>query len=246
MCSERPRLQTQRVEAKLLLTLACTWQASFLLGKVHGQITQALVPARLHGKPIFWTEVPMDRSDSSPRHGRGSKASELSRSLRQREKESEESKAIIGVLQDMPLLPPAGVDIGQLKEQYMIRYPGCEKYKGKKNKGQWKERLQRLQGVKVTRIGSQVFAAMETQMLAPNSEKQQEATNVTWESVNRGNEVVTMADKAELVNQIKTLQRTDPGFKQVWWDHCNKHRKGNKDPWRHKIESLDRFLVAYE
>jgi len=54
-----------------------------------------------------------------------------------------------------------------------------------------------------------------------------------------------MADKGELVDQIKTLQRTDPGFKQVWWDHCDKHLGGSKDPNRHDESVLEEFLNNY-
>jgi len=55
-----------------------------------------------------------------------------------------------------------------------------------------------------------------------------------------------MASKADLVEKIKTLQRTDPAAKQAWWDYCDHHLEGAKDPNRHEADTLHDFLTNYE
>lgn len=55
-----------------------------------------------------------------------------------------------------------------------------------------------------------------------------------------------MGSKAELVDAVKALQRTDPGAKQAWWDYCDAQLEGVKDPNRHDEATLHDFLSAYE
>eukprot|EP00435_Cladocopium_sp_Y103_P026597 s3013_g6.t1 len=57
--------------------------------------------------------------------------------------------------------------------------------------------------------------------------------------------VVAMA-KAELVERIKALQRSDPAAKQAWWDYCDNNLQGAKDPNRHEDYTLQDFLTQYE
>mmetsp|Transcript_63013 Transcript_63013/g.117882 ORF Transcript_63013/g.117882 Transcript_63013/m.117882 type:complete len:275 (+) Transcript_63013:70-894(+) len=54
-----------------------------------------------------------------------------------------------------------------------------------------------------------------------------------------------MAGKAEYVQQIKTLQRGDPTFKQTWWDFCEAQLGGVRDPNRHDESVLVQFLEGY-
>eukprot|EP00441_Pelagodinium_beii_P037281 CAMPEP_0197646984 /NCGR_PEP_ID=MMETSP1338-20131121/23968_1 /TAXON_ID=43686 ORGANISM="Pelagodinium beii, Strain RCC1491" /NCGR_SAMPLE_ID=MMETSP1338 /ASSEMBLY_ACC=CAM_ASM_000754 /LENGTH=241 /DNA_ID=CAMNT_0043220677 /DNA_START=63 /DNA_END=785 /DNA_ORIENTATION=+ len=54
-----------------------------------------------------------------------------------------------------------------------------------------------------------------------------------------------MNGKAELVDQIKSMQRTDPGFKQAWWEYCDQFLGGSKDPNRHEQDVLEEFLANY-
>ncbi|CAE8652497.1 unnamed protein product, partial [Polarella glacialis] len=51
---------------------------------------------------------------------------------------------------------------------------------------------------------------------------------------------------AELVDQVKALQRSDPGAKQVWWDFCEQSLGGVKDPNRHDANVLEDWLVDYQ
>lgn len=53
-----------------------------------------------------------------------------------------------------------------------------------------------------------------------------------------------MATKAELVEQIKGLQRSDPEAKQAWWDYCDSELGGMHDPNRHDSEALQTFLAS--
>eukprot|EP00420_Gonyaulax_spinifera_P025321 CAMPEP_0197903102 /NCGR_PEP_ID=MMETSP1439-20131203/55115_1 /TAXON_ID=66791 /ORGANISM="Gonyaulax spinifera, Strain CCMP409" /LENGTH=60 /DNA_ID=CAMNT_0043524191 /DNA_START=71 /DNA_END=250 /DNA_ORIENTATION=+ len=55
-----------------------------------------------------------------------------------------------------------------------------------------------------------------------------------------------MADKANLVEQIKSIQRSDPAAKQEWWAYCETHLEGVKDPNRHDASTLRYFLSNYE
>jgi hypothetical protein len=54
-----------------------------------------------------------------------------------------------------------------------------------------------------------------------------------------------MADKAALVDQIKSIQRADPDSKQAWWDYCDQNLGGVKDPNRHDAAVLGEFVNAY-
>jgi len=49
----------------------------------------------------------------------------------------------------------------------------------------------------------------------------------------------------DLVDQVKTIQRSDPGAKQAWWDYCDTHLGGVKDPGRHDASVLQQFLSGY-
>lgn len=48
--------------------------------------------------------------------------------------------------------------------------------------------------------------------------------------------------KAQLVESIKALQRSNPETKQAWWDYCDKDLGGIKDPNRHDEGVLETFL----
>merc|ERR1719375_2036926 len=52
--------------------------------------------------------------------------------------------------------------------------------------------------------------------------------------------------KARLVDRVKALQRSDPVKKEAWWELCDKHYEGRRDPGRHNVETLEEFLSAYE
>eukprot|EP00931_Biecheleriopsis_adriatica_P047343 TRINITY_DN2728_c0_g1_i1.p1 TRINITY_DN2728_c0_g1~~TRINITY_DN2728_c0_g1_i1.p1 ORF type:complete len:313 (-),score=65.62 TRINITY_DN2728_c0_g1_i1:217-1080(-) len=54
-----------------------------------------------------------------------------------------------------------------------------------------------------------------------------------------------MASKAELVEQIKTLQRGDPSAKQAWWEFCDSNLGGVKDPNKHDEGVLSDFLHSH-
>eukprot|EP00927_Polykrikos_kofoidii_P056693 TRINITY_DN50781_c0_g1_i1.p1 TRINITY_DN50781_c0_g1~~TRINITY_DN50781_c0_g1_i1.p1 ORF type:complete len:437 (-),score=86.61 TRINITY_DN50781_c0_g1_i1:113-1348(-) len=54
-----------------------------------------------------------------------------------------------------------------------------------------------------------------------------------------------MADKTELVEEIKSLQRSDPEAKQAWWDFCSNELGGIKDPNKHDAATLLRFLNTF-
>jgi len=62
----------------------------------------------------------------------------------------------------------------------------------------------------------------------------------------RREEFHNMGSKAELVDQVKALQRSDPGAKQVWWDFCEQSLGGVKDPNRHDANVLEDWLVDYQ
>jgi len=54
-----------------------------------------------------------------------------------------------------------------------------------------------------------------------------------------------MADKANYVEQIKNIQRQDQNAKEQWWTFCDNELEGVKDPNRHDISILQRFLEMY-
>ncbi|CAE7656136.1 PFK4 [Symbiodinium pilosum] len=54
-----------------------------------------------------------------------------------------------------------------------------------------------------------------------------------------------MAGKADLVQQIKNMQRADPNFRQTWWDFCEAQLGGVRDPNRHDESILGTFLEQY-
>jgi len=49
----------------------------------------------------------------------------------------------------------------------------------------------------------------------------------------------------DLAEQVKVIQRSDPGAKQAWWDYCDTHLGGVKDPSRHEASVLQEFLNGY-
>uniref|UniRef100_A0A7S2NKF0 Uncharacterized protein n=1 Tax=Alexandrium andersonii TaxID=327968 RepID=A0A7S2NKF0_9DINO len=53
-----------------------------------------------------------------------------------------------------------------------------------------------------------------------------------------------MASKADLVAQVKQIQRTDESAKQQWWAFCDEQLGGIKDPNRHEADVLEQFLVS--
>jgi len=54
-----------------------------------------------------------------------------------------------------------------------------------------------------------------------------------------------MSDLAALVAQVKSIQRSDAEAKQVWWDYCDTHLGGVKDPSRHDASVLSDFISGY-
>lgn len=54
-----------------------------------------------------------------------------------------------------------------------------------------------------------------------------------------------MDDKESLVNQVKSIQRTDEQSKQMWWSFCDSTFGGVRDPNRHDESSLQQFLASY-
>lgn len=54
-----------------------------------------------------------------------------------------------------------------------------------------------------------------------------------------------MANKANLVDQIKGIQRSDANAKQAWWEFCDTNLAGVKDPNRHDEHILQQFMDAY-
>jgi hypothetical protein len=53
------------------------------------------------------------------------------------------------------------------------------------------------------------------------------------------------AEKAELVDQIKALQRQDKSAKEAWWQYTDDNHGGVHDPNRHDKEVLREFLNNY-
>jgi len=54
-----------------------------------------------------------------------------------------------------------------------------------------------------------------------------------------------MAQKAALVEEIKSLQRGNPDAKEAWWSYCDNFLGGVKDPNRHDEPVLSKFLNMY-
>lgn len=54
------------------------------------------------------------------------------------------------------------------------------------------------------------------------------------------------AQKAALVEQIKGIQRSDAAAKQAWWHHCDTQLGGIKDPNRHDVSVLKKFVTMYQ
>jgi len=54
------------------------------------------------------------------------------------------------------------------------------------------------------------------------------------------------AVKADCIERIKALQRTDPQGKEAWWRFCDTNVSGTKDPSKHDLFSLQQFLAEYE
>lgn len=48
--------------------------------------------------------------------------------------------------------------------------------------------------------------------------------------------------KIQLISEIKELQRSTPDAKQAWWDFCDAHLGGIRDPARHDASVLEEFL----
>eukprot|EP00401_Gymnodinium_catenatum_P070089 CAMPEP_0117519920 /NCGR_PEP_ID=MMETSP0784-20121206/32903_1 /TAXON_ID=39447 /ORGANISM="" /LENGTH=162 /DNA_ID=CAMNT_0005315901 /DNA_START=1 /DNA_END=489 /DNA_ORIENTATION=+ len=53
------------------------------------------------------------------------------------------------------------------------------------------------------------------------------------------------AEKAALVEKVKSLQRSDPEAKAEWWKFCDESAQGVKDPNRHEKDTLEVFLSGY-
>merc|ERR1712072_1181249 len=54
------------------------------------------------------------------------------------------------------------------------------------------------------------------------------------------------AEKADLVQRIKNLQRSNPDIKQAWWTYTDSHYGGVHDPNRLEKTTLQEFLATYE
>eukprot|EP00927_Polykrikos_kofoidii_P044722 TRINITY_DN38610_c0_g1_i1.p1 TRINITY_DN38610_c0_g1~~TRINITY_DN38610_c0_g1_i1.p1 ORF type:complete len:233 (-),score=40.58 TRINITY_DN38610_c0_g1_i1:244-942(-) len=66
-----------------------------------------------------------------------------------------------------------------------------------------------------------------------------------WQSGQaEGNYFVGSGDavKEQLVQQVKSLQRSGPLQKQQWWDFCDNSLGGIRDPAKHTVSTLSRFL----
>lgn len=58
--------------------------------------------------------------------------------------------------------------------------------------------------------------------------------------------MAAMADKASLVDMVKTVQRSSNEAKEAWWAYCDNFLGGIKDPGRHDAPSLSDFLSLYQ
>lgn len=52
-------------------------------------------------------------------------------------------------------------------------------------------------------------------------------------------------EKSELVNRIKSFQRTDEVQKQAWWDFCDAQENQKRDPNHYSVDVLKAFLAQY-
>merc|ERR550532_3523135 len=52
-------------------------------------------------------------------------------------------------------------------------------------------------------------------------------------------------EKDELINRIKAFQRGGQEQKEVWWNYCDTHLGGNRDPARHDVNTLEDFAVCH-
>lgn len=52
--------------------------------------------------------------------------------------------------------------------------------------------------------------------------------------------------RPDLVEKVKSLQRSDPNLKNAWWEYCDTNYEGVKDPARHDDESLSNFLSFHD
>merc|ERR1712110_1048102 len=50
--------------------------------------------------------------------------------------------------------------------------------------------------------------------------------------------------KDELINRIKAFQRGGQEQKEAWWNYCDTHLGGNRDPARHDASTLEDFAVC--
>merc|ERR1719409_797534 len=49
-----------------------------------------------------------------------------------------------------------------------------------------------------------------------------------------------------LVEAIKSGQRSDPNFKEAWWNFCDTYCEGIRDPNRHPVQNLELFLSEHK
>lgn len=54
------------------------------------------------------------------------------------------------------------------------------------------------------------------------------------------------SEKAELVDKVKALQRSNNDAKVGWQSYCDQHGQGVKDPSRHEAASLQAFLANFQ
>merc|ERR1712060_935520 len=52
-------------------------------------------------------------------------------------------------------------------------------------------------------------------------------------------------EKDELVSRIKAFQRESDENKQAWWNYCDTHLGGNRDPARHDANTLEDFTLCH-
>jgi len=49
-----------------------------------------------------------------------------------------------------------------------------------------------------------------------------------------------------MVDAIKSGQRSDPNFKEAWWNFCDTYCEGIRDPNRHPVQNLELFLSEHK
>merc|ERR1740117_2624137 len=54
-----------------------------------------------------------------------------------------------------------------------------------------------------------------------------------------------MSSKAELIDQVKAVQRSGPEAKAAYWAYCDENLGGGRDPSRHDENTLGAFLEAW-